>query len=56
MTDLERIEQKLDLIIHTLGLDGSHTHLELEREAVKVFDLMKKRELTRKTKKFTKEM
>jgi hypothetical protein len=52
---LDRLEAKLDLIIRSLGLDGSHTHLELERKASKIFDLMKKRELTRQSKRFKKE-
>lgn len=32
MSDLARIEAKLDLIIKSLGLDGSHTKLEMERK------------------------
>lgn len=55
MTDLERIEHKIDLIISSLGLDGSHTRLEMERKAPAVVDIMLKRQLKKSRKEFIKE-
>ena len=54
MTDLSRIEAKLDLIIRSLGLDDSHTRQEMERNAPAVVDMMQKR-LTKRLEKDKKE-
>lgn len=47
---LNRLEQKLDLIIRSLGLDGSHTKQEIERKAPAIVVDMQNR-LTKRLKK-----
>lgn len=51
--DLERIEGKLDLIIRSLGLDGSRTRQDNHRTADKVVDMLLKRQLTKSRRKPT---
>jgi hypothetical protein len=51
MTDIERLESKLDLIIHSLGLDGSLNSADIERNAEKIVITLRERQLTRERKK-----
>ena len=43
MTDLARIEAKLDLIIRSLGLDGRRTQQENDRTVKKVVEMWKEK-------------
>lgn len=51
MTDIERLEKKIDLIIRSLGLDGSKTHSDIIHLASKKVEEIRMRQLTKKANK-----
>jgi hypothetical protein len=49
------VEQKLDKIIHALGLDGRKSTLDIKQDVKNIVVELRERQLTKKRKKDTKE-
>lgn len=53
-SQLERIEEKLDMIIHALGLDGRKSPLDIKQDVKSIVVELRERQLTKLKKKATK--
>jgi hypothetical protein len=45
-TDFQRLEQKVDKILHALGLDESRSSVDIKREVKKVLELRRQKKET----------
>lgn len=54
MTDLERIEGKIDLIMRVLGIDGRKSSLDIKQDVKGIVVELRERQLTKQQKRSTK--
>ncbi|MGD0237624.1 MAG: hypothetical protein ABSC55_24230 [Syntrophorhabdales bacterium] len=50
-TDFKRLENKVDKLLHALGLDESRSSADIQREVRHVLELRRSKEILKKSKK-----